>query len=129
MLKITATALIVAWSASNANADPIILSCRSVDGSHPIGYREIDRIIIDPAANLMQFEIARTMGTKFEDYWTFSTKPTYGETFEVHITEGSIWGSGIFRGRPAVLEYRKDGSFRFAHLRESIDWYEWRCRE
>jgi hypothetical protein len=115
----------------SSRADQIILQCQILSGAKNT-YGKADQVVIDPEKNYAALRVARTMETKDETLWDFTTqtKPGIDDRFTVKsfADDGSIYGGGVRGGSGQAFQLVK-GILTWTSLSEGkIDTMRWRCR-
>ena len=118
-----------------SRAEQIIMECKVLSGAKNT-YGRADQVVIDPEKNYAALRVARTMGTKFEELWDFTTqtKPGIDDRFTVKSfasvsddADGPIYGGGVRAGSGQAFQLVK-GILTWTSLSEGkIDTMRWRC--
>lgn len=130
MWKIAAILLMTA----SANAAPVTYSCTLVHGNNQPGmYGQVDQVVIDREAEIIDLRVAKSMGTSTEVNWLFMTRTMYDGTPERLMMQTNNLGELIAAGMTVAGSYafKLSGeylSFGVAYTAPAMA-FTWKCEE
>ena len=111
-------------------ASPVTYACRlvNVQAPEPDGLRDVDQVVIDDEADLLDLRVARTVGTQNFTNWTYATGGN--DTFTIRTLEhGDIVGAGMRGGVPISFALLANGRLLLAYIFVGVRWFELHCQD
>lgn len=117
-----------------AQAAPVTYACSLVHGARQPGmYGEVDQVVIDLEAKVIDLRVAKTMGTLVPINWIFTTRTGYDGEPAVIVMDQQANGDIIAAGWDGSGSYSfkfTDGNLLFGatYLAPALA-FTWQCRE
>jgi hypothetical protein len=109
-IVIFVTAIIVAvLTTSEAMSEQVVFSCEFVGPPENSGRREaaVDRVVIDYEARQINFQVAKTMGTKEQLDWTLKDRKEYDDQFNIRKSGDEFVAMGTVGGLPTMVTFKR----------------------
>lgn len=133
-MRALAFALVAPLLVQAASASAVTYSCTLVDGQNQPGmYGQVDQVIIDREAEMIDLRVAKTMGTSTEVNWLFLNRTLYDGSSEKLIMQTNSLGELIVSGQTIAGAYafKFSGeylSFGVAYTAPAMA-FTWKCEE
>jgi hypothetical protein len=105
-----AVIIVAALTTSEAMSEQVVFSCEFVGPPENSGRREaaVDRVVLDYEARRIDFQVAKTMGTKDQLDWTLMDRKEYDDQFNIRkSSDGEFVGMGTYAGLPTMVTFKR----------------------
>ncbi|WEJ31977.1 hypothetical protein [Devosia sp. SD17-2] len=115
----------------NASAAPVTVACSLVDTStYATRYIEVDQIVFDVEAQLVDMRSAKTVGTSDFVNWIFTTRKhgPFDDLFTMRGGANWFTGGGVSNSTPYAMKLTQDGLFVMTYVyRGGTEVLRWQC--
>jgi hypothetical protein len=108
--KVVGAIIIAALTTTKAMSETVVFSCEFVGPPENSGRREaaVDRVVVNYEARQIDFQVAKTMGTKEELDWTLKDRKEYDDQFNIRkSSDDEFVGMGTVGGLPTMVTFKR----------------------
>jgi hypothetical protein len=109
-VKFVVAIIIAALTTSKAMSETVVFSCEFVGPPENSGRREaaVDRVVVNYEARQIDFQVAKTMGTKEQLDWTLKDRKEYDDQFNIRKSSADEFvGMGTVGGLATMVTFRR----------------------
>jgi hypothetical protein len=103
-VKVVAAIIVATLTTTKAMPETVVFSCEFFGPPENSGRREaaVDRVVVDYDARQIDFQVAKTMGTKEQLDWILKDRKEYDDQFNIRKSGDEFIGMGTVGGLPTM---------------------------
>jgi hypothetical protein len=108
-VKFVVAIIVAVLTTSMAMSETVVFSCEFLGPPENRGRREaaVDRVVVNYEARQIDFQVAKTMGTKEQLDWTLKDRKEYDDQFNIRKSADEFVGMGTVGGLPTMVTFKR----------------------